>query len=127
MSIEHVLFFSIISGILSSLCTLAILTLYLRSNLKRKIKQETKEAGELIKERIHSAVMKAGEELLPKFRKEVNKGFTDAFTRALSGEIIPQTARQLAKNSQNIVEQGLSFLLGRAAESSPEQERDDKK
>ena len=122
MQLEYILFFSIISGILSSLFTLAVLTIYLRTTLKNKINKEAKEAGDLIKERIHSAVMEAGEELLPKFRDEVKNGFTDAFTRALSGEIIPQTARQLAKNSQGIVEQGLSFILGRSSDTAKKED-----
>ena len=69
--------------------------------------------------------MEAAREVLPDFREEVRQGFTEALSRALSGEIIPQTARQLAKNSQGLVEQGLSFLLGRSDPSTKEEEPKD--
>lgn len=110
----------LLSALLSSCFTLLGFYFLFRIFLNRRLKRQLDESALLIKKRLQEGVLEAAKDILPEFREEVRQGFTEALSRALSGEIIPQTARQLAKNSQGIVEQGLSFLLGRS--HSPKEE-----
>ncbi len=116
------LLLSFVTAFLSSLFTLLGIYIYFYFFLKKRLQKEVEEAGYAFKKRLQESLSESAKELLPDFRMEVRNGFTEALTNALSGEIIPKTARQLAKNSQGIVEQGLSFLLGRSDTSSESEE-----
>lgn len=68
--------------------------------------------------------------MMPEFREEVREGFKEALSSVASGDIIEQTARNMAKNSSTIVEQGLGMLLGRPLErgtNKPGEAQDPKK
>ena len=100
----------------SSLLTLAFAYLLFRWKLKELLYQELDELSISMKEKLREGVTEAGKELMPEFREEVREGFKEALTSAMSGDLIEMTAKQVAKNSTNIVEQGLGMLLGRRPE-----------
>ncbi len=108
----------LLSCLLSSLLTFALAYAAFHFFFKGKIRKQAKEAGELFQNSLREEMLETAKELLPDFRAEVQKGFSEALTSALSGDIITKTARQVAKNSQDIVGQGLEFLLGRTSEAS---------
>ncbi len=117
MDISQIVIIVIATSLVTSFFMLILTYFFFQSYLKQKIKKESEEIGQLLKERLRQGVWQAGKDILPEFRQEVREGFTEALSRAISGEIIPQAARQIAKNSQGLVEQGLSFLLGRSQET----------
>ena len=127
MDMSQVLPIIIITSFATSLFMLFLSYFLFQVYIKRKVKKETEEMGLLLKQRLHDGIWQAAKDILPEFRQEVREGFSEALSRALSGEIIPQTARQIAKNSQGLVEQGLSFLLGRETEKDPPSSSENKK
>ena len=108
---------ALITAAFSAMITLGVgyllFAAFLKKRIYAEIYAELEELSDVIKEKLREGVLEAGTELMPEFREEVRDGFKEALTAVASGDIIEQTARNMAKNSQTIVEQGLGMLLGR--------------
>lgn len=119
---------ALLAGLCSAALTLGVgyllFAAYLKKRIYRELSVELAELSDTIKTKLRAGVLEAGQELLPEFREEVREGFKEALTAVASGDIIEQTARNMASKSQTIVEQGLGMLLGRPL---PSKDRDERK
>ncbi|MCB1173767.1 MAG: hypothetical protein KDK39_09390 [Leptospiraceae bacterium] len=103
----------LITSLCSSVFTLLLGFVTYRFFLKKSLDETIDEVGDLVKERMQSGVMESATALLPEFRREVSEGFKEALAESLSGDVVQRTANLMAKNSTDLVEQGLNLLLGR--------------
>ena len=110
---QELLFVAGITAFVSSLLTLLFAYLLFRIVLLDRLYQELDELSVTLKERLREGVLEAGRELKPEFRDEVRDGFKEALTGVMSGDLIEETAKRVAQNSSNIVEQGLGILFGK--------------
>ena len=102
------------TALLSSLFTLIILFLVYKFLLQKKLEGKQEDIAEVLKGKLKEGVKEAGIELLPKFRDEVRKGFNEAMTDAVSGNLIDSSAKEVAKKGTNIMGKGLDILLGKS-------------
>lgn len=102
----------VITALLTTGATLATSYFVFVFYLKQRLYREIDELSLVMKAKLREGVLEAGQELLPEFREEVREGFKEAVNQSLSGEFLEYAAKNVAKNSTSIVEQGLSFFLG---------------
>jgi len=114
METSSLLFIIIITAILSSLLggimTSVSLYLYFKYLERKKLNAVLDEYIEIVKARLKEGFEEAGVELLPQFKEEVRQGFKEGLNDVLSGELIDQTARSIAKSGADIVESGFNLL-----------------
>lgn len=102
-----------VTAISSSLLTWVLAALWWKLYLQQQVETRLEALGETLEARVRSGVTSAGEELAPKFRGEVEQGFRKALIAVASGEDIDDSVRAMARNSMDLVNSGLSALLGK--------------
>ena len=103
------------TAVCSSLLTWLVAALWWKLRLQRQLEARLDALGETLEQRVRNGVLSAGEELAPAFRGEVEQGFRKALIAVASGEDIDDSVRAMARNSMDLVNSGLSALLGREA------------
>ena len=101
----------IITALVTSLTTLALAYLLYRAKLKHELEASIKRLGDTLEERVHDGVLRAGDELLPKFRDKVTEGFTKALAEWPTSEVT-----RMARSGANLVEEGLNTIFGKKRE-----------
>ena len=113
------IFIMIATALLSSIFTISLSLIAYRVFIKKSLKNQLEEAGELVKSKMQEGVLQSARELLPEFREEVSEGFKEALADSLSGDVVHRTAMSMAKNSTSMVEQGLNLLMGKPQNPKP--------
>ena len=101
---------AVTTALLSSVFTWLIAYALYRKLAERELEEMREEVAQEVEERVRRGAIKAGEELLPQFRREVTAGFRDALVGS-------DMARSLAKTSAEIVGGGLDSLFGQRKRS----------
>lgn len=96
---------ALMTALMSSVLTWLIAYLFYRKHLERRIEALREQVGAEVEERVRQGAVKAGEELLPQFRREVTAGFRDALVGT-------DVARTMAKTGADIVGGSLDALFG---------------
>ncbi len=105
---------ALMTAVMSSVMTWLLAYLLYRKALERRIERLREELAAEVEERVRRGAIKAGEELLPEFRKEVTAGFKDALRGVVTGSDV---ARTMAKTGADIVGGGLDSLFGQRKRS----------
>lgn len=95
---------SVATAVITALCIYFVYAVKIKPDVEKKLEK----AGDEVEERVRQGVLKAGEELLPKFREKVTEGFTRALAEWPTSEMT-----RMARTGANLVEEGLSTLLGK--------------
>ena len=90
---------------ISSLLTWLIAYAFYRLRLSEQMDKLRRDINQEVEESVRRGVLKAGEELLPHFRKEVTQGFMDAMPGS-------DVARTISKTSAGIVGNSIDSLFG---------------
>lgn len=98
----------VVTALTSALCTLALAGLIYRLWLHNRLERRLNLLAETMEQRVRAGVNQAGEDLLPQFRRQVAGGFRDALADWPTEEL-----RSATRAGADIVEEGLSTLLGR--------------
>ncbi len=103
---------AVLSSILSGIMTSVALYLYIRYLQRNRLHAALDEYIEIVKTHLKQGFEEAGRELLPEFKEEVRQGFKEGLADVLSGELIDQTARSIARSGVDIVESSFNLLKG---------------
>lgn len=106
------------TSLLSSIFTICLGFILYKVFLRKSLNKQIDEVGDLVKIKMQEGVMESAKELLPDFKEQVSEGFKEALADAISGDVVHRTARNMAKNSSTMVEQGLNLLLGKSQKES---------
>lgn len=99
---------AVVAALATSVLTWIIAYGFYRARLSRQLDGLREELAAEVEERVRRGAIKAGEELLPKFRQEVNAGFREAVEGMVRGDV----ARSVAKQGAELVGDGLEALFG---------------
>lgn len=102
-----------LTALCSSLLTWAVAGLWWKLRLQQQLEAQLDKLGDTLEQRVRSGVLSAGEELAPQFRGEVEQGFRKALIAVASGADIDDSVKAMAKSSMDLVNSGLSALLGK--------------
>ncbi len=99
----------LITAVLTAALTWGIAWAFFRARVRDELSTLRERIGDEVEQRVYQGAVRAGNELLPGFRAEVERGFKDALLSTARGDLMEEAAKTVAERGAEIV----GSILGR--------------